>query len=191
MITKKESDSNLRIRAKRLNDNLNECESLSRDLLKDTLDKRGITCFSKRDDILLMWSHYSDKHKGVCLTFDFERDKDFLTLPYKVSYPESHPKVNPFINRGNETQFLLATKSKEWEYEKEVRVVKEAAVHTKFQGAVGFNPLALTEIKFGYKVSPEDVRIIRNLVLRKYPHIKLFRSQIKKAEFGIEFIPLN
>src|SRR5207244_3707608 len=31
----------------------------------------GVSCFSKSYLKTLMWSHYSDKHKGVCLGFKF------------------------------------------------------------------------------------------------------------------------
>jgi len=30
----------------------------------------GVSCFSQEEDNLLMWSHYADKHKGLCLKFD-------------------------------------------------------------------------------------------------------------------------
>lgn len=37
-------------------------------------EKLRITCFSKRNDSILMWSHYGDSHRGVCFEFDDDRD---------------------------------------------------------------------------------------------------------------------
>ena len=186
------TDEFVKNRAKNIYNNPNEIYELTKDFLKSTINNRGITCFSESDTILLMWSHYADSHKGVCLTFDVEKDRDFFSIPYKVNYPIDYPKIDPFSNNdGKEVQLVLATKSKEWAYEKEVRIVKEKDYCPKFRGAVEFKPETLTEIKFGYKASLEQIRTVRNLVDKKYPHVKLYTSKIKHSEFGIEFSPIN
>jgi hypothetical protein len=33
------------------------------------VDRAGVACFSALPDDLLMWAHYADKHRGVCLKF--------------------------------------------------------------------------------------------------------------------------
>ena len=33
--------------------------------------KHGITCFTKKNDNILMWSHYADSHRGICMGFDW------------------------------------------------------------------------------------------------------------------------
>lgn len=167
-------------------------EQLMNDFLKDVINKRGISCFSQSDSALLMWSHYSNSHKGVCLTFDMEKDEQFFNIPYKVAYPATYPKMNPFTDsNGKEVQLILATKSQEWEYEKEIRVIKEKDVMKQYRGAIKFNPEALTEIKFGYKISVENVKILKDLITDKYPHIKFYGSKLKKGQFGIQFFPIH
>jgi hypothetical protein len=37
------------------------------------IDGLGLCCFSRSIDNYLLWSHYADSHKGVCLGFDFAR----------------------------------------------------------------------------------------------------------------------
>ena len=32
--------------------------------------KSGVTCFSEERDNIIMWSHYANSHKGICLGFD-------------------------------------------------------------------------------------------------------------------------
>lgn len=168
-----------------------ECQKLGGSILSKLINDSGICCFSERDDTLLMWSHYSDSHKGVSLTFDVEKDINFFKSLFIVEYPDIYPLINPFNNYGKEIQLLLATKSKEWNYEKEIRVIKNNGINPQFRGLIKFDPKSLTEIKFGYKSSPEDIKTVSNLAQQKYPHIKLYQSKLKKAEFGIEFIPIN
>jgi len=38
-----------------------------REVAYNTLEKKGICCFSEDKYNVLMWSHYSDKHRGFCL----------------------------------------------------------------------------------------------------------------------------
>ena len=51
------------------------------DKIYELKDKSLIGCFSKRWNSILMWSHYADCHKGVCI--EFERPKEgFLDVEY-------------------------------------------------------------------------------------------------------------
>lgn len=53
-------------------------------IFKDTdynkfhIAKRGITCFSRDNDNILMWSHYANNHSGVCLGFDIDESDEHL-----------------------------------------------------------------------------------------------------------------
>lgn len=173
-------------------DNPGELSGFLTNLLKESIEKRGISCFSQSDSKLLMWSHYADSHKGVCLTFDIQKDLPFFSNPYEVVYPDEYPVIDPFIdNNRNELKMFLATKSKEWAYEEEVRIIKERHHHPEYRKSIRFNPEALTEIKFGYKSSDEQIKTIKNLAIQKYPHIKLFKCKIRDNKFGVEFVPLN
>ena len=40
--------------------------------------KRGITCFSRDNANILMWSHYANNHSGVCLGFDINENDEHL-----------------------------------------------------------------------------------------------------------------
>jgi hypothetical protein len=171
-------------RAKQIFDNVDERDQLGENIIGDLVRRQGISCFSEADNILLMWSHYSDKHSGVCLTFDMEKDNELFTNPYKVDYPERYPKFNPFSS-SKEIQLILATKSKDWLYEKEVRVIKEGR-----RGTFKFRPETITEIKFGYKTSDDDIKTVKNLVSRIGMNIKFFKASIKTLDFGLEFYPV-
>ena len=83
----------------------------------------------------LMWSHYSDSHKGYCIEFDFSRDDSFVmnNPPLPVVYSEKRPLI-PWAAALNKTPEEMAeaskqvmvgllTKDKIWEYENEWRIL--------------------------------------------------------------------
>jgi len=79
---------------------------------------------------LLMWSHYADCHKGICLEYDFRECDDVtyaMLLP--VIYQTNIKRVERNGNNENsywESKILQAVlcKSHEWNYENEWRVIK-------------------------------------------------------------------
>lgn len=54
---------------------------------------RGVACFSAKSDDLLMWSHYSDGHRGFCLEFDTSLAPFSKAKP--VIYRDDVPSANP------------------------------------------------------------------------------------------------
>ena len=41
-----------------------------------------IACFSEKNDDILMWAHYADSNKGICIKFEVE-DKYFVKVKYQ------------------------------------------------------------------------------------------------------------
>ena len=73
---------------------------------KNIFYENYISCFSERNDIEPMWSHYSQGHRGICLVYEFadkhielENGKKLPIL--KVKYDEAPPKVNYFECLGH------------------------------------------------------------------------------------------
>jgi len=84
---------------------------------KQELSKsKGILCFSKTWRNPVLWSHYADKHKGLCLSFEVENK-----LLGKVDYVDSRLPVPTELNEEFMKK-LLFTKFRHWEYEQEYRV---------------------------------------------------------------------
>jgi hypothetical protein len=94
---------------------------------KKTLSKkRGIICFSKSWRNPVQWSHYSDKHKGICIGFDVP-DKHLM----KVDYVRN--RLNPAEEIDEQFMLkLLATKFSHWRYEQEYRAF--VPLETKVDG---------------------------------------------------------
>jgi len=132
-------DSKEKERIKTTIEQLNEIANGELKKLSDLIDKHiGITCFSMRDNIPLMWSHYSNKHRGFVVEYDLtnisEDDIDILSGLFVVNYSKDRVRLHPSdIQKfkddiDSSTKVVtnsiiesLYTKSKEWSYEKEIR----------------------------------------------------------------------
>jgi hypothetical protein len=75
----------------------------------------GIVSFTRRWHNPLLWSHYADKHRGICLGFDV--DERGLK---PVTYVRRRPTlvIPPTLESVKE---LLFTKYRDWKYEEEWR----------------------------------------------------------------------
>ena len=86
------------------------------------VERAGVLSLSRSWNNVLMWSHYADKHKGICLGFDV---LDELTS--EVAYVGEVLEVGnlsevPRDEKEKIVERLLHAKYKGWCYEKEVRM---------------------------------------------------------------------
>ncbi len=103
-------------------------EKMNRILLqymKKTLAKKhGLLCFSSTWQEPLMWAHYGDKHRGVCLGFEVadHLPQQVKYVPARLNYDLSSEPV-PFSSQAAKlVHESLYTKHIGWAYEKEWRV---------------------------------------------------------------------
>jgi hypothetical protein len=91
---------------------------------RDQLGRRfGMLCFSGAWSDPVIWAHYSDKHKGICLGFEIPRDK--AKAVYYASAPRPFPANFLDLASGEKmalVQEMLFTKYSNWDYEHEIRV---------------------------------------------------------------------
>ena len=150
------------------------------DEISKTVDKIKesllVCCYSKRNDSILMWSHYADSHKGVCIEFNPYDDNDFKEVSYSkkrtkfeiknitsivLAYDYIGEKVDPnnkIVMKTIMKSFL--TKWDDWKYEEEVRSIYSTSDKS---GRVTFennkylvNPGNIVAIYVGCKISKEN-----------------------------------
>lgn len=99
------------------------------DAIKTRFKKFGVACFSTELNQPLMWSHYGSSHKGMCVQY-FVRSMTLASesdvLQYYVSYTSRLPPISlteVLFAPRNVGQRMLATKSIDWAYEKEWRLI--------------------------------------------------------------------
>lgn len=101
-----------------------EFRTAHRAVTDDFCKKLGFVCFSERMSSPVMWAHYADNHRGVCLEFDVTAENIF-----KVTYKSrklfkgiSLETYRNHVNHGNIRE-VYGTKAKDWAYEKEWRLL--------------------------------------------------------------------
>lgn len=166
---------------------------LTRVALEQTVDelfkRYGVLCFSRYWDNILMWSHYGDRHKGICLGFDVAEE---ITRP--VAY-ETEPQLVGNMIVEERSHFpaeegiqiidrLFGTKYTRWSYEAEVRVNgrREEVDEETGQYFVEFSEsLKLKEVIAGARF-PWSRKPIEDS-LKAYSDVEIFRARASPAKF--------
>ena len=161
---------------------LKEKEKLCSEYFNSRRDRIGICCFSWDCENIVMWAHYADNHKGICLGFKYIEPirKDIYGI-YPVDYT-SDIETYHFSSFDDEYYWRhwLCTKSNAWEYEKEARMIFK-----EYNGKVKFPKEILNDIYLGYSTSKEDEQRVRELLIEHdYPKtVKLYKMTIDNSKF--------
>jgi hypothetical protein len=121
----------------------------------------GVLSLSASNADPLMWAHYADSCRGICLgiTFDVDELAESDFLPLWVQYLEELPQLSPGeffdVRKANLMDLLklfYGTKHTSWSHEQEFRLVSR-------QGNVGLPvPGKITEVVLGEKVDADRAR---------------------------------
>lgn len=164
--------------------------------LEDEISERfrefGVACFTYTWSSRLMWAHYANSHAGYCVEYavremDLAQQNDGQFASFSVEYVSTLPKLCISEALFSPHQFLgrmLATKSVDWSYEREWRLV-----HLKEKGKNVDMPkgMQISALIAGHKANRE---LIDALVLKandlNIPAYKAMPHQI--YEFKMEQI---
>jgi uncharacterized protein YbcV (DUF1398 family) len=139
----------------------------------------GVYCVSTVPDNILMWSHYANHHRGICLEFDGLGA--LMAEAQQVSYVIERPAINPYADKPErmmECAFL--TKAKQWEYEAEWRIISEGGARP-----VGFDPAELTGIIIGASAPQSTVDTIRKWCAQRSLPLQITRMQVDGCTFRL------
>ena len=151
-----------------------------------------VSCFSELNDSIVMWSHYANHHKGFCLEYDFSELSEtnkISRIIYPVIYQKEVLNVTEYMKtRSEKTSIFFGiraaiTKSIEWEYEKEWRIILPFGLSVKQMEIQVPLPKA---IYVGSKIDSND-----KILLKKYSddnNIALYQSYMNENKFKIEFV---
>lgn len=164
----------------------------------------GITCFSETPNNMLMWSHYANKHTGICVEYDFSRifssAPDTLLLP--VTYtkkrplfpidqvvlgPNGKPVENQKYSPDMFADFLkvLTVKSDIWSYEHEWRHIISAKTE---QSRLVKLPI-ISKIIMGINISPENREKVIEIGRKKGIPVYSTKMRADKYEMVIADTP--
>jgi hypothetical protein len=168
-----------------------------------------ILCFCGTRKNILMWSHYADGHKGLCVHFDSAVYPlvGAAGVEYRRRYPVTH---FPSESAGGEDDLLIKsilTKSRRWRYEKEFRL---------FAVRMGDPPLAawwvdmpwdqpndrtahkaflprnaITGVTIGASMPQADRESLIAICGLKRPQIKIEIARVSDSRYSLLFDPLK
>jgi len=154
--------------------------------------KIGIYSLSKSFEEKLLWSYYANAHKGFCIEYDLEKlltnhlgnDRYSFSVIYKKNYPEVSLLDIPSNSKSNNLlQKAFGTKSKEWEHEKEYRIVTDEL------GEHNYDYKAVKSIYFGLKMDENQ----KNLIIDRLSGrgIKYYQMVQLENNYDLKAVPLE
>ncbi len=172
-------------------------EEYERHLLQSNIEEellrqyeKGIVCFAQRDDCPLMWSHYGDQHRGICIGYSIPaRARGEI---HKVDYSSGRliqaSKVDAMLDEDQVAQrevdeAVLLRKAENWNYEQEWRLIGRQGLQNSL--------LELEEVIFGLKCTAATKFIVMQALSKRKRSAKFFEMREKSGVFDLSKNPLN
>ena len=150
--------------------------------IQEFITSVSLCCFSANSKSLLMWSHYADSHGGVCIGFGTNLLLKTFTKIFWVKYKIKFPELNLLKMPIDSMYDILANKSNEWQYEKEVRILGDT------KGNFPFMKEAVKEVIFGIRSTEEQRNTIVRLVNQCKYKVTLKKGVFSKENYEIKFV---
>lgn len=166
---------------------------------RNVFRKHGIFSASILFDNILLWSHYSNNHKGFCIGLDYPglekifedhyfKTEELIWGIYKVEYYENIPNLMEYdLSVANAATKPLLIKSRVWEYEKEYRIIL-GNINNK---AISFDDNVLNKVILGCKMEAKHKEEIKEILKSKSPRPELFEAKMKEEDFGLDFVEVS
>ena len=155
--------------------------------LRREVGSKGILSLAKRWNCPLMWSHYGDEHRGLCIEYDL-KDHVFDNLK-PVNYKASRSiRVSQLIdwkvNRSRSAEeSILSTyflaKAPNWKYEKEWREVDD-------KPGVKPSSARVSAVYFGLRCDTAIISAIVKLHMRIEKPVKFYGVLVNENSFQLK-----
>ncbi|MGO8086870.1 DUF2971 domain-containing protein [Rhizobium leguminosarum] len=147
----------------------------------------GLLCMSTTWQEPLLWSHYADKHKGMCLGFDVD-DTHWEPVRYRAARPSlNYYSVSDFTELSDDALTdIRLTKFNAWRYEREYRL----NVEIKNPQSPGLHwvlysdKMALKQVIVGPRTSASRETIER-VVSTTGSDVEIFKARVAFKSFKV------
>jgi hypothetical protein len=152
----------------------------------------GVLCFSRSWSNPVIWAHYADRHRGICLGFDMP-DEYLKAVDYAA---HREPLVDvlelPEAEQLEVMNRILFTKFEDWRYEQEMRVSIQLDHDTRENGLYFVDwddhTCVLTEVIVGLR--SETCRRELERALNGYAHpVAFVKARASVTAFAVEASP--
>lgn len=152
--------------------------------IRKEFDQRGVLSFSATWESVLMWSHYADEHRGICLEFDTrELPHDNLRpVRYDGHRSVKGSDIHAWKINGDKTAASRAfdahfySKAPDWQYEEEWRDIGDTP------GECG--EYRITGIYFGFRC-PYAAQVAVVKMLGPKSNVDLYDVRLDRESFKL------
>jgi hypothetical protein len=165
----------------------------------------GVLSLTEKADNLLMWAHYAQQHTGFVIEFDADNlffhqrrtESDEFGYLRKVNYSVNRPNV--VLTKVTSTDMFL-TKSKDWEYEQEWRMLRPLKDATEIREIDGetihlfhLPKTCITQVIFGARMTEEKRHEIRSIISANtdLSHVKISEAVLDEEKFKLNLSELK
>ena len=154
-----------------------------------------IFCVAEEGDNLLMWAHYAEEHEGAVIKFKCVPEKKAaLCAARQVKYSNEIPllTLDHFLQGEKAVKEyilneMLLTKSKDWEYEKEWRVILKRKDYGQDDDLWSIFEEEIEAVYLGCRMKEQDKKEIVDIVTNKRKNVNLYESRKSNTEFKVIF----
>jgi hypothetical protein len=156
-------------------------------------EKMGVACFSREFDIIQMWAHYSDNHKGIVVGIneteimsdpkqlsEVEYNDEFVCFPVYAN-PDRLNLLEPYIMQA------FHRKEKNWHYEKEVRFyinLDEKAPDGHYYKEIPAS--SIKTVYLGLRAHETTLIVAKEIAKRtEFSHLKVFQMAIEQDQYKL------
>lgn len=138
--------------------------------IRRMMSRFGVLCLTEKPDNLLMWSHYADEHRGLCVGFHPHGSP--FELLYPVTYVDEIPEID-FLSQDEDRHTkhfhaAICHKASCWSYEREWRAINgvlDEGMRARAMRRIGDHAYRqLIERQMGPGLIPFDNRCIRMVI---------------------------
>jgi hypothetical protein len=166
----------------------------------------GILCLCENHRNILMWSHYARNHEGFVVGFEskdaFFKHREDEPLEIGELRPVQYIKRRPSLhldmikNPEIKTPDFLFSKSRDWAYEREWRIIRFLKHADKVcSGDVYLFKVpttAIREIIFGFKAGDFLKRTLLDAAkIPELAHVKFTKAVVSRSEYEMDILPLD
>lgn len=160
--------------------------------------------FSRNNQNLLMWSHYANSHRGICVGFD--RHNDYFGRAIAIKYRRHRTSLNginlsDFGSTEDITKQICLEKSIDWAYEEEERLfLSDVKQCTLSQGLddngheIILNTYprdAIKSVFVGMNAQKETLINVHHIVSKLNQEIDIYFAKKNNQEFKIDFMKID
>jgi Protein of unknown function (DUF2971) len=152
-------------------------------------EEAGVVCFSRTWSNPVIWAHYADQHRGLCLGFELSE-----RLVHPITYVNTRQPFPELDGLDYDAKLaimrqLLFTKFEDWRYEDEVRASVQIDTEENGLYFVDWSDAQqLTEVIVGMRSATCRRELERALVGYEHP-VQFIKAQASHSSFAVDANP--